>query len=469
MNHSQLRTRFTGGYEAKAECQAEVDEVYAALAQLVHAVDVGEVAFAENATRAYDYLLHTVTVNSHALKDAVHADAPVTPSERALIGRDSVLITTACEYGSNYTALLQVSNRTGASLRCVRKESSGVLSLAHLQELLEECGDRVALVSLCWVPTNGGLVQPAAEVGALCKKYNVLYLLDACQAVGQIDVDVQHLQCDALVTTARKFLRGPRGMGFMYVRRGSVFARAEPIFLDLATATLRKPTPQRSQGSRTDVLGISGPTGTALSGLVESGLSDGDKTNVELQLGEKDVFDTDPRPARRYENWERNYAAWLGLGEAARYALSIGLPKIEQRVRFLGGMLRSTLNAIDIKYRVVSRSAEHSAVPSQNIEMPEEAREESAVQVMCLGEAHLQCGIVSFVVNGLSATQVKDTLSETYAVKVSVSPFTSTFRDMNERGLCDVVRASVHYFNTEQEVRYFAECVRQIAEDANHP
>jgi selenocysteine lyase/cysteine desulfurase len=205
------------------------------------------------------------------------------------------ILTCGAEYASNYIALLQVAQRTGAEVVVVGDDEFGQVSLSALAAELER-GAR--LVSLVHVPSQGGLIQPAAGVGQLCRAAGVPLLLDACQSVGQLQTDVNELQCDILSATGRKFLRGPRGTGFLYVRR-DLIERLEPPFLDLHAA----------------------------------------------QWDDRERFSI-RNDARRFENWETSYATKLGLAAAVDYALGWGLEEIAERDQALARVLREELSAI---------------------------------------------------------------------------------------------------------------------------
>ena len=205
------------------------------------------------------------------------------------------ILTTSAEYASNYIPMRQVADRTGAAVVVVPDDEHGQVDVGRLAAMLDE---RVKLVSLVHVPSQGGLVQPAAAVGAACRAAGVPLLLDACQSVGQMPVDVGEIGCDMLSATGRKFLRGPRGTGFLYVRRELVEG-LEPPLLDLHAAEWQ---PDGSYTIRPD--------------------------------------------ARRFENWETNVATKIGLGVAADYALDVGLEPIRDRVRALAGDLRARLAAL---------------------------------------------------------------------------------------------------------------------------
>ncbi|BCJ54116.1 aminotransferase class V [Actinoplanes sp. NBRC 14428] len=333
-----------GGYEAAAEAAERVEDVYRSLARLINCAP-DELAVVENATRAWDMAFYGFTFG---------------PGDR--------ILTTRAEYASNVIALLQVARRTGAVVELVDDDEHGGIDVADLARRLD---DTVKLVMLTHVPTSGGLVNPAAEVGRLTRAAGVPFLLDACQSVGQLPIDVAELGCDLLSATGRKFLRAPRGTGFLYARR-DLAQRLEPPLLDLHAATW--PAPDRYE----------------------------------------------VRPdARRFENWETNYAAKLGLGAAADYALSWDLAATTERLTALAAGLRDRL------------------------------RERPGVTVHDRG-ARLG-GIVTFTVAGVDSTEVRDTLSAA-GVNTSVSPADYAQWHLKGRGLPDVVRASTHYYNTEEEL-----------------
>jgi selenocysteine lyase/cysteine desulfurase len=260
-----------GGYEAADAARDDIAAVSVAVAELVGGA-ADEVALFDNATRAWNAAFYSV---------------PLGPGDRILTGR--------AEYGSNVLAYLQVAKRTGAEVVVVPNDESGQLDTAALAELVDE---RTRLIGVSHVPTSGGLVNPAAEVGRIAREAGVLFLLDATQSVGQFPVDVEEIGCDMLSATGRKFLRGPRGTGFLWVRSAAL-DRLDPYVAEIASATW--------DGGR----GFTWADG-----------------------------------ARRFETWENSYVNLLGLGAAVRQALDLGLEAIAERTLALGAQLRERLDAL---------------------------------------------------------------------------------------------------------------------------
>jgi len=348
-----------GGYEAAQQRSAELEGVYRAAARLL-GCRPHEIAIIENATRAWDMVFYSLLFR---------------PGDR--------ILTSQAEYASNFLAYLQVSRRTGAQVEVVPSDDYGQVSLAALQDMLDP---HVKLIAITHVPTNGGLVNPAAKIGAIARDAGIPFLLDACQSVGQMPVDVQAIGCDFLSATGRKYLRGPRGTGLLYVREDWL-DRLEPVFLDLHAATWVAP-------------------------------------------GEYEVR----RDARRFENWKTNVAGKLGLGVAINYALGWGLDRTYARIVKLALRLREQLDQIP------------------------------GIHVCDIGQEH--CGIVSFNAATADARAIQRHLS-TGKINVSVSPAQYTLLDMVARGLESVVRASVHYYNTEAEVDRFCVDMAKLARSAH--
>ncbi|MEO5634515.1 aminotransferase class V-fold PLP-dependent enzyme [Gaiella sp.] len=350
IEHLELEARI-GGYEAAAREHDRVEAVYDSVARLLGS-SRDEVAIIENATRAWDMAFYSVDFQ---------------PGDR--------ILTCGAEYASNYIALLQVAKRTGAVVQVIPDDEHGQISVAALEV---ELARGARLVSLVHVPSQGGLIQPAAAVGRLCRAAGVPLLLDACQSVGQLPTNVGELQCDMLSATGRKFLRGPRGTGFLYVRR-ELIEQLEPPFLDLHAA---------------------------------------EWTGRETYVMRED--------ARRFENWETSYATKLGLGAAVDYALGWGLDPIADRVQGLAASLRTQLQSLP-----------GVDVQDQGVE---------------------KCGIVTFTVEGVTAQAVVARLSAE-GINVSLTPASYSRLDLGGRGLEAVVRSSVHYYNTDEEIQRLVDVV----------
>ncbi len=342
IDHLRLEAEI-GGYEAAARESQRTEAVYASIGRLLNAAS-DEIALVENATRGWDMATYAI---------------PFLRGDRVL--------TTAAEYGSNVIAMLQIAKR-GVRIEVIPNDAHGQVDVQALRAMLDE---RVRAVFVTHMPTNGGLLQPAEAIGDAVRSHDALYVLDACQTAGQLPLDVERIGCDVLSATSRKYLRGPRGAGFLYVRRERT-AELTPPLLDNHAATWVSP----------------------------------------------DRYEVRP-DARRFENFENYVAGRLGLGVAVDQALELGLETIWSRIQRQAHQLRAALRSIP------------------------------GVTVHDLGA--VQGGIVTFTRDGLAPVTIQARLAE-QRINVSVSNVASTRFDMESRHLDDLVRASVHYLTTDEEI-----------------
>ncbi|GGW37590.1 aminotransferase class V-fold PLP-dependent enzyme [Streptomyces xantholiticus] len=351
-SYLRLESR-VGPYEAAERSEGAVGNAHTALASLLNC-SRQEVAILDSATRAWGMAMSSV---------------PLQAGDRVIIS--------AVEYGSNYLSLLHLTERLGVSLEVAPVDGNGLVDVAGLEAMLDE---RVRLIAMVHVPMHDALVNPVADIGRVSRRHGIPYLVDACQSVGQMPVDVAEIGCDLLVGTGRKFLRGPRGTGFLYVRQ------------ELA----HKLVPA--------IVGLDGVEW--LSG------------SYRLAPG-----------ARRFETWETNTAARIGLGVAVDYALGWGIERTYARMRRLAAGLRKDL------------------VGMPGVVLHDRGRE--------------QCGTIALSFEGRGTFEVRNALKDA-GVNTWVCLENAACVDMQQRGLSTLLRVSPHYYNSEQELERFCSVLEDI-------
>ncbi|HXW16824.1 MAG TPA: aminotransferase class V-fold PLP-dependent enzyme [Candidatus Acidoferrales bacterium] len=345
-----------GGYESADDASAAVGEAYTNVARLIGA-QPRNIAVVENSTVAFFQAL---------------AAFDFRPGD--------VIVTTRNDYISNQLAYLSLVRRCGVEVRRAADLASGGVDPQSVRELLRD--PRVRLLAATWVPTNSGLIQPVEALGEIAGSAEVPYIIDACQAVGEISVDIARLRCDFLSATARKFLRGPRGLGFLYVSDRALKRGDFPLYIDMRGA----------------------------------------------DWVSADSFEP-AQDARRFENWEFPYSLVLGLGEAARYAMSVGIECGGRRARELAASLRRKLSDVS-GFRVLDRGTELAAIVTVEI------KDRNAVDVVKLLRRR---GI------------------NTSATRRAVAVI-----DMDEKRATSAVRLSPHYYNTEEEIDRAVEALKSL-------
>jgi cysteine desulfurase/selenocysteine lyase len=350
-NHLDLE-EMIGGYEAAEAAASKIEKMYVNAAKLIHC-QRDEIAFMENATVAWDMAFYSFQFQ---------------PGDR--------ILTCSAEYASNYLALLQVAKNKGVIIDIINNDNHGQLDVTDLRNRIT---NKVKLIAITHIPSQGGLINPVEHVGVIAKQANIPYLLDATQSVGQLPIDVDNIGCDLLCATGRKYLRAPRGTGFLYVRKNIL---NQPPFINSHSANW-----------------ITDATYTVKS------------------------------DASRFESKEHSIAAKIGLGVAIDYALNIGIDNIWERIQRLATQLRHELSKI------------------------------AEIELCDLGEN--KCGIITFSNKLIPTDKIKSLLHERN-INVSIASAEYSRLDFAKRNISSLVRCSVHYYNTEEEISRFCHELKNI-------
>lgn len=348
--------QLVGGYGLAEKYDAEQGDFYKQVAKLIHAKQQ-QVCFAASATDAYSKVLSSIPFK-----------------------KDDVIITSENDYISNQLSFLSLKERFGIEVVRCKHEANGDIDLADIEQRIKDL--HPALVAITHIPTNSGLVQDVITIGKLCAAADVLYLVDACQSIGQFDVDINEVQCDFLTATGRKFMRGPRGTGFLFASDKVLTRGLHPLFFD-------------QNGGSWDA---------------------------------ENKFSIDPS-ARRFENWEKNYAGLLGLKEAVKYINELGIKNIAERNDELQKTMRSMLSGVK--------------------------------NILVRDEGSKLCNIITITKKDGSIKELKSIL-DYHNILYSVSGSDGAVIDFTKKGIQAVVRFSPHYFNTEEELQKVAEVLESI-------
>jgi selenocysteine lyase/cysteine desulfurase len=333
-----------GGYEIEAKYNKQIEGTYDLIAKLINA-NRDEIAVVENASTAWGLAFNGITFK-----------------------QGDEIITSEMEYITNIMGFINAQKTHGVEIKVIPNDEHGNFSLSALEDAISL---QTKLIAVTQIPSTAGGMIPVVEIGKIARKHDILYLVDACQSVGQIPVDVKEMGCDMLAATGRKYLRAPRGTGFLYVRK-EVQDKLKLILMDGFTAEWITEDNYKIRGD-----------------------------------------------GRRFQLFEKNWGVFLGLSKAVEYALNVGVDRIWLRIQYLANLMRQQLKSID------------------------------GITVHDFGNQ--QCGIVTFSVRGIDSSTVKNKLAENH-INVSIGKAHSTLYYMNKNNLISVIRASVHYYNTEDEI-----------------
>lgn len=404
-----------GGYAAAEAVTEELNSIYRSIATLIHADSPNEIALVESATVGWTRAFYAMTAKQ--LRD--------NPTRNVILISEAEYaanVVSACQWARSHEwtvlAIPSSTSTTHHDSNDAVTTNTGKVDIMVLHQMLEgnyhytdpRDGSTtrldphsIALVCITHVPTNSGIVNPVERIGALVSDYNdvhntvsvpILYLVDACQSIGQIDIDVGKIYCHALVATGRKYLRAPRGTGFLFVA-SCILESLIPSHVDHFGFPIRN---------------------------VPTSYQDG--------LAIQNLLDFAPRPdARRFEFWESSAAGRLGLGIAVKHALDVSVMKIQAECHAHSRKLRSKL----------------ASLPGIHVHH----------------ENNSTCGIVTFISTTVDSKSIKQDLRKA-GFEVTIVPATSTPIDSAKMGIPHLVRASISYTNTEDEIDLFIKCLASI-------
>lgn len=482
--HLQLE-QTVGGYTAAEMATDQLQTLYERVAQLLHSNNprndqsvstsqdpTHDIALVESATVGWTRLFYSMAQYQHQRRR--RQNLPYNQEEQAIPGtmdRRSPLIilvseaeyaanvVAACHWAKDHQQAVSSSDPTWTvlslpSTRIKNGKSTGKVDLAVLEQIFQGTyqyqastshddnqetavaatldPSNIAMVCVTHIPTNAGLVNDVEGIGRLIANYNsqqeqstisnsnneddampsILYLVDACQSIGQRQINVHQIQCHGLVATGRKFLRAPRGTGFLYVPH-RVADHLLPHHIDHFGVPIVAVPPRNSITSRDN------------------------KASVLRRV--EDLIQIRPKAgASRFEFYESNIASKLGLSEALLYSASIGMDVIQCTNANLAQDLYQRLKAME----------------EVQLHHPPE------------------CGIVTFYVPSVPSKTIKQALWEdsTGGLKLgfrvqfetSVVPATSTPLDSSQTSVPDLVRISLTYTNTAEDLDLLCKKLKSI-------
>ena len=334
----------TGGYRMQFEKEDLVSEFYKNAATLI-GCSAEEIAITHNASDSQAKVLFSFPFK-----------------------RGDIVLTTEMEYSNNFMNLLQLKKQKGIKIRIVKNEKDRSFNFEKFENAIDE---KVKLIAATHIPTSSGQIAPVEEIGNLAKKYKIPYLLDACQSIGQCPVDVEKIGCDFATATSRKYLRGPRGLGFLYVRK-SFFEKLHPQVIEAWFANWKS------------------------------------STAFEIE-----------KSAKMFEGFEKSYANMVGLSTAIDYQNQLGIQNTWPRIQELSSQLREKLDSLK-NVKVVD--------PKVNLS-----------------------GIITFVKKGVDCETIAQSLAA-QNINISVTRPFSSLIDLKKRRLPEACRASIHYYNSVEEI-----------------